>query len=494
MQMREDLCGSNVLCTHSKGLTPPQQAWAPLSLETYAQLELIWTNETVARVGNYVVSLPPGGLAEAAGGKCTCMSYVTSGMPCKHICLAALEKYKVSTPSHVERAIPAGYPGFPKAKAKAQSSAAKARGRAALEPETGPGRQVAFRPDDGSPVRVSSVGARRREGSRASARRGARGAAAVVQPASSTASSSNQPLALEDANRREVGQGPGCWGALAKIAEAIPRRPRAEGQGAADVQSAKTEEESDLASRNALLELKVKMLQASLREYQAKEAEREAQLNEEPWALKFGLKGSRTDAGGGQKVEFLPSAASMQERCVKLCLESGSGDVLWLIAFSFDRREVTEALSAAQKNGAEVLLVLDQKQTLQGPAEQQRIALQAAALGIKVQLASGDPLSGEYEKAGRGRMMSGLRGVCHVKGLLKWHGEELTLLTGSSNFTTSSRANREWSYEICMSQKDHVAATVTEWAQTVVDNSVGLDASRIAEARSQRARSASPGN
>ena len=134
-------------------------------------------------------------------------------------------------------------------------------------------------------------------------------------------------------------------------------------------------------------------------------------------------------------MEFLPSAASMQERCVKLCLESNTGDVLWLIAFSFDRREVTQALSAAQTNGAEVLLVLDQKQTLQGPAEQQRIALQAASFGIKVQLASGDPISNEHEKAGRGKMMSGLRGVCHVKGLLKWHGEELTLRTGSSNFT-----------------------------------------------------------
>ena len=62
----------------------------------------------------------------------------------------------------------------------------------------------------------------------------------------------------------------------------------------------------DLASRNALLELKVKMLQANLREYQAKEAEQRNRLNEEPWALKFGLKGSRTEAGGGQKVEFLP--------------------------------------------------------------------------------------------------------------------------------------------------------------------------------------------
>ena len=40
LQMRADLTGFNVLVTHSKGLTPAQQAWAPLSLEGYAQLEV----------------------------------------------------------------------------------------------------------------------------------------------------------------------------------------------------------------------------------------------------------------------------------------------------------------------------------------------------------------------------------------------------------------------------------------------------------------------
>ena len=40
VQLREDLRGFEVLATHSTGLTLPQQAWAPLSLETYAQLEV----------------------------------------------------------------------------------------------------------------------------------------------------------------------------------------------------------------------------------------------------------------------------------------------------------------------------------------------------------------------------------------------------------------------------------------------------------------------
>ena len=37
--MSKDLSGFNVLMTASKGLTPAQQAWPPLTLEGYAQLE-----------------------------------------------------------------------------------------------------------------------------------------------------------------------------------------------------------------------------------------------------------------------------------------------------------------------------------------------------------------------------------------------------------------------------------------------------------------------
>jgi len=40
LQMTRDLTKFKVLLTHSKGLTPAQQAWAPLTLEGYAQLEV----------------------------------------------------------------------------------------------------------------------------------------------------------------------------------------------------------------------------------------------------------------------------------------------------------------------------------------------------------------------------------------------------------------------------------------------------------------------
>ena len=39
LQITRDLMGFNVLMTASKGLTPSQQAWPPLTLEGYAQLE-----------------------------------------------------------------------------------------------------------------------------------------------------------------------------------------------------------------------------------------------------------------------------------------------------------------------------------------------------------------------------------------------------------------------------------------------------------------------
>ncbi len=39
LQMTRDLMGFNVLLTASKGLTPSQQAWPPLTLKGYAQLE-----------------------------------------------------------------------------------------------------------------------------------------------------------------------------------------------------------------------------------------------------------------------------------------------------------------------------------------------------------------------------------------------------------------------------------------------------------------------
>ena len=72
--MTRDLSHFKVLLTHSKGLTPAQQAWPPLTLEAFAQLEvrraaekalgtvrsILWTdhaNLTRAQVGDVDVKL-----------------------------------------------------------------------------------------------------------------------------------------------------------------------------------------------------------------------------------------------------------------------------------------------------------------------------------------------------------------------------------------------------------------------------------------------------
>ena len=109
-----------------------------------------------------------------------------------------------------------------------------------------------------------------------------------------------------------------------------------------------------------MMELKIKGLQAQLRTFKEREEERERE-QAEPWALRLknapaespsaaSVGGLFVAAGGGQVVEFLPSAASMQEECCKMCESCGTRDTLWLIAFSFDRREVVESLSRAQNS------------------------------------------------------------------------------------------------------------------------------------------------
>ena len=79
----------------------------------------------------------------------------------------------------------------------------------------------------------------------------------------------------------------------------------------------------------------IKGLQAQLRTFKEREEERERE-EAEPWALR--LEGAPVEspsaatesglfvaAGGGQVVEFLSSAASMQEECCRMCESCGSG-------------------------------------------------------------------------------------------------------------------------------------------------------------------------
>ena len=105
-------------------------------------------------------------------------------------------------------------------------------------------------------------------------------------------------------------------------------------------------------------------------------------------------------------------------------------------------------------------------------------------------LASGTALSDEYERAGRGRMLAGMMGVCHAKSLLLWRGGRLELLTGSSSYTTSSRANREWSFCLALLQDDPEARAISPWAEDIVSSSLawmrGAFPTKVAPLRTKR--------
>ena len=91
--------------------------------------------------------------------------------------------------------------------------------------------------------------------------------------------------------------------------------------------------------------------------------------------------------------------------------------------------------------------------------------------------------------------MTGMLGVCYAKSGLCWHsnGQRLDVLTGSANFTTSSRANREWAFRLSFDTDSTRAHEISGWAEEIAGSSVSLDAGRMSNARSQRARSATPG-
>ena len=122
-----------------------------------------------------------------------------------------------------------------------------------------------------------------------------------------------------------------------------------------------------------------------------------------------------------------------------------------LLAFTFDRPDVTDRLVELVEGGAAVILVADKKSSLSGWTKEMLGCLRRlAAAGVVVRVGDGDDSRSEYEAVGRAAM--GARGIHHCKGLLVHLGTESRALIGSCNWTTSSRTNRELgSYITCKS-------------------------------------------
>ena len=119
------------------------------------------------------------------------------------------------------------------------------------------------------------------------------------------------------------------------------------------------------------------------------------------------------------------------------------------------------------------------------------MALQAASLGVPVKLASGAPLSVEYEKAGRGRMLSGILGICHTKGVLLWRGVGSNQTFELLMVPPTSQRPQE---PIIIGSRQPTAGGCWPMGYDARAGLHHFGCSPAADARSVRARSASPGS
>ena len=119
------------------------------------------------------------------------------------------------------------------------------------------------------------------------------------------------------------------------------------------------------------------------------------------------------------------------------CAERGR--LILLLCFSIDRAEIIEALIEAHQRGCRVRVGADYNMTMYGRTRDQVQSLRRlTAAGVEVLLIQGVPLGPVYRAAGR-ECFGNLKGIQHSKGLLV--GKRAFI--GSSNWTTSTRANHE---------------------------------------------------
>ena len=114
------------------------------------------------------------------------------------------------------------------------------------------------------------------------------------------------------------------------------------------------------------------------------------------------------------------------------------------MAFGFDRRDVAEQLVAASDRGCSVWVGVDRRSALSGtPKEGLQVAQFLEQNGVDVKCIDGVNMHSEYLAVNRAG--SGL-GIHHCKVLLA----DRNLLFGSTNWTTATRANHEFSGVIAL--------------------------------------------
>jgi hypothetical protein len=143
--------------------------------------------------------------------------------------------------------------------------------------------------------------------------------------------------------------------------------------------------------------------------------------------------------GGGQLIAFM-SAKTTQDTIVWLLRNAHPWEPIMIAFYTYDLVVISEAILAARQSGNDITVCGDYRTCLGASTRDQLnrvIALKAA--GVAVYLVAGLDIQPEYALVGKS-VRPGI-GILHQKTALigNW------LVCGSTNFTTSSRTNRELS-------------------------------------------------
>ena len=197
-------------------------------------------------------------------------------------------------------------------------------------------------------------------------------------------------------------------------------------------------------------------------------------------------------SSGMGKVVSVMTAIGTQDRVVELLSGATRGQTAVMTAYTFDRTDIAQAMIHAAKKGVKTTLIVDLKQTLNGSTRNQpALVKQLDAEGVAVYVARGHLLQEHYAAAGRAGGGSGfgtLMGIQHSK-MFKLDD---TVVLGSTNWTTSSRCNREISLEWKMNAVGLQAIEVILQEALEAGRRLKDGEAEEAAARNGRARSCSP--
>ena len=141
-------------------------------------------------------------------------------------------------------------------------------------------------------------------------------------------------------------------------------------------------------------------------------------------------------------------------------------------------------------------MLVDARQTLQGPKEQFAVVQELISQGLNVEVISGRALGPEYKEAGRGGNFGGLVGIQRTKLVYvrtspeETENAEYWVCLGSANWTTSSRCNHEISVGLTLTEENEELIGLLSHVRTLWESALSVTDEDVRTA--QRARSQSP--